>query len=367
MVRIKSTLGFRKDAGLLSLALLCLAPFCFASQAAKADKVTSTLMVGSSRIDVTINTDDAPLSQADVMKWVQNAAESVTAYYGHFPVPHLTLRVIAFDGDGAKHGTTWGRDGGLIRIFAGSKTSASDFADDWMLTHEMIHLAFPSMMGDEHHWIEEGISVYVEPIARIRAGHWTALQMWRDLVRDMPKGEPQPGDEGLDHTHTWGRTYWGGALFCFVADVEIRKQTKNKKGLEDALRGILNAGGNINEDWPIEKAFQTGDQAVGLDVLEKLYSEWKDKPVQVDLAAMWKELGVESTGNSVQLKNDAPLSPIRQAIEAGSPNARAGANAAAKGNATDKTISEPEANAANGLTAAARPVAVFAGRTPRSN
>ena len=49
--------------------------------------------------------------------------------------------------------------------------------------------------------------------------------MWHDIVRDMQKGEPAAGDEGLDHTHTWGRTYWGGAIFCLVADVEIRRET----------------------------------------------------------------------------------------------------------------------------------------------
>jgi hypothetical protein len=334
--------------------LLCGLPGWPATQKTQANSVTSTLTVGNSRIDVTINTDDAPLSQADVMKWVQNAAESVTAYYGRFPVPHLTLRVIAFNGDGVKHGTTWGRDGGLIRIYAGSKTSAADFADDWMLTHEMIHLAFPSMMGDEHHWIEEGLSVYVEPIARIRAGHWTAAQMWQDLIRDMPKGEPQDGDEGLDHTHTWGRTYWGGALFCFVADVEIRKQTKNKKGLEDALRGILNAGGDINDDWSIEKTLKVGDQAVGLDVLEKLYAEWKDQPVHVDLNAMWKQLGVAGNSSPAQAEDDAPLSAIRRAIEMGTPNDKK-TPAAATGSPS-RTLAESNV-----------PLAVFAGRTTRSH
>jgi len=309
MARIASNLGFRLCIFVLSAALL-------PSSATKADDVTSTLMVGSSRIDVTIDTSKAPLSEADVIKWVQSAAESVTAYYGHFPVAHLTLRVISFDGSGVRHGTTWGRDGGLIRIFAGSKTSTAEFADDWMLTHEMIHLAFPSM-ADEHHWIEEGISVYVEPIARIRAGHWTAMQMWHDLVRDMPKGQPQDDDAGMDHTHTWGRTYWGGALFCFVADVAMRKQTKNKKGLEDALRGILEAGGTINEDWSIEKAFKTGDQAVGLNVLEQLYAGWKDKPMPVDLPALWRGLGVESNGGIVTLNDSAPLGAIRRAIEMG--------------------------------------------------
>jgi hypothetical protein len=360
MIRMETILvvsrkrGFRKFTWFLFL--LFLVPF----QAAKAADVTSTLMIGGSRIDVTIQSSDtpnAPLSQTDVVKWAQMAAESVATYYTRFPVPHLTLRVVSFDGTGVRHGMTWGRDGGLIVIHAGNKTTPAEFAEDWMLTHEMIHLAFPSMMGDEHHWIEEGISVYVEPIARIRAGHWTAQQMWSDLVRDMPKGEPQEGDAGLDHTHTWGRTYWGGALFCFVADVEIRKRTGNKKGLEDALRAILNAGGDINQDWELEKTLKMGDSAVGLDVLEKLYAEWRNAPVQVDLAAMWKELGVEANGGTVALKDDAPMSAVRRAIEMGTPGAKTGDKATSGGGA-----------AKNDSTAAAagRPLAVFAGRTARS-
>lgn len=362
---MESTLGFREGfrrgfhRNSRKVACLILALLLFPLCAAKADNVTSTLMVGGSRIDVTIDSSEAPLSQTDVMKWVQWAAESVATYYGRFPVPHLTLRVVAFDGHDVRHGTTWAREGGLIRISVGSKTTPAEFADDWMLTHEMVHLAFPSMMGDEHHWIEEGLSVYVEPIARIRAGHWTAAQMWRDLVRDMPKGEPQAGDEGVDHTHTWGRTYWGGALFAFVADVEIRKQTKNKKGLEDALRGILDAGGDIRQDWDIEKAFKTGDHAVGLDVLENLYAAWKDKPVQVDLAPMWKELGVEvgPDGATVTLNEDAPLAAIRRAIEMGTPGAKVADKAS--DDRTSPSSREPVASVT-------RPLAVFAGRTARS-
>jgi hypothetical protein len=345
MIRMESTLGLRKVTCLIFLLLL------FPFRSAKAADVTSTLMIGGSRIDVTIDTGEATLSQPDVMKWVQSAAESVAAYYGRFPVPHLTLRIVSFDGNGVRHGTTWGKDGGLIVIHAGSKTTPADFAEDWMLTHEMIHLAFPSM-ADEHHWIEEGLSVYVEPIARIRAGHWTALQMWSDLVRDMPKGLPRDGDAGLDHTHTWGRTYWGGALFCLVADVEIRKQTKNKKGLEDALRGILNAGGDIREDWPIVNALKIGDQAAVVEILQKMYAEWNDKPVQVDLGTMWKQLGIEANGATVILHDDAPLAAIRRSIETGTPATKTSDNAApSKTNFSDLP----------------RPLAVYAGRSARKN
>src|SRR6202011_4012781 len=110
------------------------------------------------------------------------------------PVPHLVIRITPFDGRGVRHGTTWGRDGGgLIKIGVGAQTQPAELTEDWMLTHEMVHLAFPSV-ADEHHWIEEGISTYVEPIARIRASHMKEEQMWADLVDGLPKGLPAPGD-----------------------------------------------------------------------------------------------------------------------------------------------------------------------------
>ena len=215
--------------------------------------MTSSLLIGNARIDIVIERTSLRVPVKDIFRWVKSAAESVTTYYGRFPVPQVLIRITPFEGRGVRNGMTFGDRGGRITIGVGNETSPSEFASDWMLTHEMVHLAFPSV-DEKHHWIEEGIATYVEPIARIRAGHLTAEQMWLDLVRDMPQGLPQVGDRGLDHTHTWGRTYWGGALFCLLADVEIRRQTNNAKGLEHALRGILDAGGDIRKEWNLQDA-----------------------------------------------------------------------------------------------------------------
>jgi hypothetical protein len=277
--------------------------------------MTSTLLINGSRLDVTIESGDLKLSHQELMNWVRSAAEAVATYYGRYPVPHAQVRIIPVDGSGIRHGQTFGYDGGLIKIRVGKDTEVRELADDWMLTHEMVHLSFPSM-AEQHHWIEEGIAVYVEPIARIQAKQMSAEQMWADLARDMPKGEPQDGDRGIDHTHTWGRTYWGGALFCFVADVEIRRQTQNKNGLQDALRGVLNAGGDITHDWDLSEALKAGDRAAGTTVLSDLYAKWKDTPVQVDLNALWKELGITPEGKNVRLAEDAPLAAVRRAITA---------------------------------------------------
>ncbi len=252
--------------------------------------------------------------RADLITWVQRAGDAVCTYYGKFPVPEVNLDVRVSGGAGVRGGVTYPDGGGFIRVSLGKDTSVAQLDDDWMLTHEMIHLAFP-MMAENHHWIEEGISVYVEPIARVQAGQLTAERMWSDVIRDMPQGEPGNGDRGLDNTHTWGRTYWGGAMFCLVADVRIRRQTANRKGLQDALRGILSAGGNITQDWEIERALAAGDKATGTTVLVDLYREMRNQPGLVDLAALWKELGIERARNgAVQFDAAAPLAGVRAAI-----------------------------------------------------
>ena len=273
------------------------------------------LKVPGAKIDVTLPSGPMKLSRQELLGWVKASATTVAGYYGHFPVPHLTLRIRSNYGSGIRHGVTYARDGGLILISVGRDTDIDETKDDWVLVHEMVHLAFPSM-DDDRHWIEEGISTYVEPVARARMGGMPVTEVWRTFVRDMPKGEPEPGDQGLDKTHTWGRTYWGGALFCLLADVRIRERTKNHKGLEHALRGINRAGGDISEDWEITKALAIGDKATGTKVLRSLYQDMRDKPAPVDLDQLWKKLGIELKDGAVKFNDKAPEAGIRKAITA---------------------------------------------------
>jgi hypothetical protein len=294
-----------------ALAVLSLRPVGTHAQ----DSDTATLKIGGATIDVTVPTDPMKLSRDELLGWVRGAANAVAGYYGRFPVPHLTLKIRSSNGSGIRHGVTYQRDGGLILISVGRETDLAATKDDWVLVHEMIHLAFPSMPDDQH-WIEEGISTYVEPVARVRVGLMSLDEMWRTFIRDMPKGEPDSGDQGLDNTHTWGRTYWGGAMFCLLADVRIRERTGNRKGLEDALRGIVEGGGNITEDWEIEKALALGDKATGTTVLRDLYHQMRDKPAPVDLDQLWKKLGVSVRDGVVQFDDKAAEANIRKAIAA---------------------------------------------------
>src|SRR5205823_3324428 len=248
-------------------------------------------------------------------EWITRAAVAVSTYYGRFPMSHPHVRVVRVEGEnGVFRGTTFGENGGFTRIPLGEHTTEAELKDDWTMTHEFVHLAFPDM-PKQHHWIEEGLATYVEPVARVQAGQLKPARVWRDMIRDMPKGEPDEDDRGLDYTHTWARTYWGGALYCLRADVGIRQATGNRKGLQHALRAIIAAGGTLEkENWTLDRALRIGDQATGTKVLEQLYDEMKAKPVQVDLPRIWSELGVSADNRGVTFNNHAKWAATRLSI-----------------------------------------------------
>ena len=271
------------------------------------------LKVAGSDIHVDVEGSDFHGGAGPIMEWVSRSAQIVAHYYNRFPTARLHIRVISESGGGVRSGKTFGYDGGFIRIMVGRDVTEDELNNDWVLVHEMTHLALPDI-GEDHAWLSEGLAVYIEGIARVQAGNRTQSDVWSEELKSMPRGLPQPGDHGLDHTHTWGRTYWGGAMFCLLADVEIHRRTQNRFGLQDAVRAIDSKSGGLTVDWPIERVLQTADAAVGAPVLEDLYAQMKDTPVTPDLMGLWRKLGVEPDGDSVRLTDDAPLASIRLSI-----------------------------------------------------
>ena len=281
--------------------------------AAETERAASSLTVGGADIRVELDGAHFTAGSDVILEWIRRSAQIVAAYYGEFPTHTLRIQVEAPAGDRVTGGTTWGFGGGLIRIRVGTDVTDDVLRRDWVLVHEMVHLALPDV-GEEHAWLSEGLATYVEGVARVHAGNRSEAEVWAENVRMMPRGMPEDGDRGLDNTHTWGRTYWGGAIYCLLADVEIRKRTDGRKGLQDALRAIADASGGLSVDWPIDRVLKTGDAAVGTSALEDLYEQMKDAPMQPDLSVLWKDLGLELDGATVRLHDDAPLSDVRRAI-----------------------------------------------------
>ncbi len=87
-------------------------------------------------------------------------------------------------------GVTYGNS--RINVRLGPSATAADLRQDWIMTHEMFHLAFPTL-DDRYLWMMEGLSDYLEPVARARAGQLTPEDVWREFVEGLPQGLPAAG------------------------------------------------------------------------------------------------------------------------------------------------------------------------------
>jgi hypothetical protein len=163
--------------------------------AALAKQPHTRMVIGGGDIDVVFADGANGLDRARVLSWIRTSAMAVTTYFGRFPVSHVGLLVIADDGDRIGSGTTYGFGDSAIRIHVGRAAGEEAFRKDWVLVHEMTHLALPRVPLRST-WLLEGNATYVEPIARAQAGQLDPTVVWRWAIEGMPKGRAQSGRSG---------------------------------------------------------------------------------------------------------------------------------------------------------------------------
>ena len=275
------------------------------------DRTNFRLTIGGSQLEINIR-DKVLLSKQDILlQWIKYSAQVVHQYYGRFPVDQLQISLNVAGGFAVRFGQAFGGESPYLRIVVGEDITADMLRKDWIMVHEMVHLAMADVPSSNR-WLLEGLATYVESIARAQQGYLSEDFVWHGFLKRMPQGLPTAGDEGLDYTPTWGRTYWGGAMFCLLADIEIRKLTNNQMSLRDALRGILADGYSMKTDATAMQIFKSGDAATGVPVLVDFYEKMRADPVMVDLQALWVELGVGLKSDQVIYNANAPLAHVRE-------------------------------------------------------
>ena len=270
----------------------------------KLDENTFQIQIDNAQLDVIIR-DVILLSKKDrLLEWVGYSAQAVHHYYGRFPVDKVRIAMEVTDGNRVRFGQAFGGESPSLRIVVGEDITSDVLRRDWIMVHEMVHLAMADVPRNQR-WLLEGLATYVESIARAQVGHLSEEFVWNGFVSRMHQGLPTSGDQGLDHTPTWGRTYWGGALFCMLADVEIRKLSNNKKSLRDALRGILNDGYSMRASSDAMQIFEAGDRATGYPVLVNMYKKMRADPGPETLDPFWETMGLSLKNGGQVVYNDA--------------------------------------------------------------
>jgi hypothetical protein len=285
-------------------------------------------------VEIAIADGPRALDDAALRAWIAARADAVAGWFGRFPVARALVLVTPSAGARA-HGRTLGNGGATVLLSVGDEMTRGDLDEDWVLAHELTHLGLPNLPRAQR-WMEEGLATYVEPLARARTGELSPEKVWGDLVAGLPSGLPERGDRGLDRTPTWGRIYWGGALFWLLADLEIRRRTDGRLGLRDALSAVVAAGGDMSVRWTVARLIAVADGAVGVPVLAELYAAHAEHAVHVDLPSLWRQLGVAVRAGRVVFDDTAPLASTRRAITARARSPRRAAGAASPARPRDR-------------------------------
>jgi hypothetical protein len=218
--------------------------------------------------------------------------------------------------DGVGFGRTQAGGGVTIMIEVGAAVDQRRLFDDWVLVHELIHSGMP-FVRPRATWFMEGAATYIEPIIRARAGWKTEEEVWHEWVTQMPQGE---GVFARGLAQAGGReNYWGGAIFMLLADLSIRRDSDGAKGLEDCFAGALWNGMGGGDRIPLDAYVQACDAATGTRAMSGLIDRHYYNAQPVDLAKLWKELGVALIGSRIALDDRAPQARWRKMIVMGPP------------------------------------------------
>jgi hypothetical protein len=118
----------------------------------------ATIEVGGGAINIEFGPGNLDLARSELIAWVSAAAVAVSDYYSRFPVKEALILIVPVEGtEGVISRTTWGMRPATGKIYLGQHAKDEDLKNDWVMTHEMVHYAFPSV-SVEHQWIEEGIA-----------------------------------------------------------------------------------------------------------------------------------------------------------------------------------------------------------------
>lgn len=254
-------------------------------------------------------------ARADLFDWVERTAQAQSNYWQGFTARQALLGLVPVT---HRRGVGYGRSvpgGGVtVMVEVGTDVDRRRLFDDWVLTHELIHTGMP-FIGRGGTWFMEGAATYVEPIIRARAGWKTEEEVWREWVDNMPKGV-QAFSSSMANARGQ-ENYWGGATFMLLADVGLRRASNGAKGLEDCLAGVLWSGLDGARRATIMEYAAACDRVTATTVMSGLVERHFINAERVDLAALWKDLGISVVAGRIALDDNAPSARWRKLIVPG--------------------------------------------------
>lgn len=197
---------------------------------------------GDARWEVALLEGDLEAGDEKIRSWITQAAADAISVAGGSPRKRVSIVLAPVSSSNpAPFGRVLYSQPRSAAIYVGQQATAAAFDDDWLATHELMHTLHPRFVGQVR-FMSEGIASYYQCLAPIRSKREPAKALWGVLARGVATGQVEALGRSLAevtgaiHTHqAYRAVYWGGALLALELDLEIRRATEGKRGLEHVL------------------------------------------------------------------------------------------------------------------------------------
>ncbi len=298
-------------------------PFGWSAMIAVGRFEETRLRVGDSLARLTILGTTTAGQRATLRGWVERALAAAATGYGDLPLPQVQVVLFAGGrrGPAVGFGQSLRGQGNAVHIQVDANASAAALDADWTAVHEFSHWAHP-YLGDDGAWLAEGLASYWQYVLRARSGALTPQQAWSELDAGFGRGLRTADDsrslaelsQAMHARRAYYAVYWSGAAFWLTADVELRKRSGGRIGIDTALQRFHACCLERKREWGAEEFVAKLDALVGSDVLRREYRAFAARRGFPPLDALYARLGLQRDGDALQLADDAPDAAIRDAI-----------------------------------------------------
>ncbi len=287
--------------------------------------LSTALLAATLNIEVRQPVDER--KAAEIIEWIEATADDVKLVYGRFPNPKAKIIVIpttenSWGSDSAViFGRVTRRRGETVELFVNPDRPIEEFYADWTATHEFSHLMLP-LLKQRYRWISEGFASYYQNVLMARAGHYTQEVAWRRLSDGLERGRESRPDLSLNEAAEGGiryarmKVYWSGTAIALLADIELRQRSGGKESLDTVLGQLQTCCLPSRSQWSGQRLFKKLDSFLESPVFMPLYREYANTEGFPDYAPALSRLGIDITGSSVILRDDRPLTRVREEISA---------------------------------------------------
>ncbi|HEX8393090.1 MAG TPA: hypothetical protein VF665_12170 [Longimicrobium sp.] len=167
-----------------------------------------------------------------------------------------------------------------------------------VIAHELLHLwlgsAIRTAPESQQYWFSEGYSDYLSSLLELRTGMISEPAFWARVAEHHQKYTRVAGGvsllaAGADKAQNYDLVYSGGFLAALSMDVDLRRRTARRAGVEDVLRRMYARFGATGDPYT-DHDVRAEAEAVGGGGLSAFFASYVTGtdllPVQSDLAAL---------------------------------------------------------------------------------